>query len=52
MDHKVEIYKTSEGTEVLVQLENDTVWLNRQQLSLLFDRDVKTIVKHINTIYH
>lgn len=51
MDHKVEIYKTSEGAEVLVQLENDTVWLNRQQLSLLFDRDVKTIGKHINTIY-
>jgi prophage maintenance system killer protein len=31
-----------------VRLENDTVWLNRQQLSVLFDRDVKTIGKHIN----
>ncbi|MDO4411443.1 MAG: hypothetical protein Q4C05_09225, partial [Akkermansia sp.] len=25
----------------------ETVWLNRQQMSLLFDRDVKTIGKHI-----
>jgi hypothetical protein len=31
-----------------VKLENETVWLNRQQLSILFDRDVKTIGKHIN----
>lgn len=25
-----------------------TVWLNREQLSQLFDRDIKTIGKHIN----
>ncbi|MCO6494359.1 MAG: virulence RhuM family protein [Bacteroidetes bacterium] len=31
-----------------VRIENDTVWLNRHQLALLFDRDIKTIGKHIN----
>lgn len=31
-----------------VKLENETVWLNRSQLSILFDRDIKTIGKHIN----
>ena len=31
-----------------VRLEEDTVWLNRQQLAELFARDVKTIGKHIN----
>ena len=31
-----------------VNLKDETVWLNRQQLSKLFDRDVKTIGKHIN----
>ena len=31
-----------------VRLEGDTVWLNRQQMSLLFGRDVKTIGKHIS----
>ena len=31
-----------------VNLKDDTVWLNREQLSILFDRDIKTIGKHIN----
>ncbi len=29
-------------------IENETVWLNRQQIATLFGRDVKTIGKHIN----
>lgn len=31
-----------------VRVENETVWLNRNQIALLFDRDVKTIGKHIS----
>ena len=31
-----------------VNMSEDTVWLNRQQMAELFDRDVKTIAKHIN----
>ena len=31
-----------------VNLKDETVWLNREQLSILFDRDIKTIGKHIN----
>ncbi len=34
--------------DVPVSPEKDTVWLNRNQMSLLFNRDVKTIGKHIN----
>ena len=30
-----------------VRVENETVWLNRQQLAMLFNRDIKTIGKHI-----
>ncbi|MGE4287760.1 MAG: RhuM family protein [Salinivirgaceae bacterium] len=30
-----------------VRVEAETVWLNRNQLSILFDRDIKTIGKHI-----
>ena len=33
-------------------MENDTVWLNRNQMAVLFDRDVKTIGKHINNALH
>ena len=29
-------------------MKDETVWLNREHLSILFDRDVKTIGKHIN----
>ena len=32
----------------LRRLQDETVWLNRQQLATLFGRDVKTIGKHIN----
>ena len=38
----------NEQMSLEVKLENETVWLNRQQLSILFDRDIKTIGKHIN----
>ena len=31
-----------------VNMKDETVWLNREQLSKLFDRDVKTIGRHIN----
>ncbi len=48
-ESKIIIYQTPDGkTSVDVKLENDTVWLNRHQLSTLFGRDIKTIGKHIN----
>ena len=31
-------------------MKDETVWLNREQLAKLFDRDVKTIGKHINNV--
>ena len=38
----------NQGVKLVVNLKDDTVWLNREQLAKLFDRDVKTIGKHIN----
>ena len=38
----------NQGVKLEVNLKDDTVWLNREQLAKLFDRDVKTIGKHIN----
>ena len=34
--------------DVTVSPNEETVWLNRNQLAILFDRDVKTIGKYIN----
>lgn len=46
---KIVIYQTKDGkTSIDVKLENETVWLNRQQMAELFGRDIKTIGKHIN----
>ncbi|MBQ0123609.1 MAG: virulence protein RhuM/Fic/DOC family protein [Bacteroidales bacterium] len=46
---RIVLYQTPDGqTNLEVKLENDTVWLTRQQMALLFGRDVKTIGKHIN----
>lgn len=38
------------STRLEVRVENETVWLNRQQIASLFDRDVKTIGKHIANV--
>ncbi len=45
---KIVIYQPEQSIPLEARLENETIWLNRQQLSILFDRDVKTIGKHIN----
>ena len=46
------IYKTEEGLPSIdVKLEGDKIWLTQQQMALLFDRDYKTISKHINNIF-
>ena len=50
MENRGEIilYQPDSEVRLEVRLEEETVWLNRQQLSELFNRDVKTIGKHVN----
>ncbi len=45
---EIVMYQPDETIKLEVRVENDSVWLNRQQIALLFDRDVKTIGRHIN----
>ena len=48
-NNQIVIYQTEDGqTQVDVRLENDMIWLTRQQIAVLFGRDYKTISKHIN----
>ena len=43
------LYQAHDGSVKLeVQTDGETVWLNRNQMAVLFDRDVKTIGKHVN----
>ena len=46
--NEIILYQPDSTLSLDVRVENDTVWLNRNQIALLFDRDVKTIGKHIN----
>ena len=45
---EIVMYQPDETIRLEVRVEDETVWLNRQQIASLFDRDVKTIGKHIN----
>ena len=38
----------NQNVKLEVNMKDETVWLNREQLAILFDRDIKTIGKHIN----
>ncbi|MBW6498525.1 MAG: virulence RhuM family protein [Bacteroidales bacterium] len=49
--NEIVVYQADNFTRVEVKLGNDTVWLNRNQIAALFNRDVKTIGKHINNVF-
>lgn len=52
LNDKIVIYQTADGQmSIDVKLENDTVWLSANQMAILFDRDEKTIRKHINNVF-
>lgn len=47
------IYQTKDNeTRIETRLKDETVWLNRHQLAELFNRDIKTIGKHINNVFN
>jgi len=49
--NEIVLYQADDlSTKLEVKVENETVWLNRQQLANLFDRDIKTIGKHIANV--
>ena len=48
MKDEIVLYQPNDTIQLEVRVQDDTVWLNRNQMAVLFDRDVKTIGKHIN----
>ena len=52
MKNEIILYQSKDlTTRIEVQVENESVWLNRSQIASLFNRDVKTIGKHINNVF-
>ena len=48
LKRQIALYESADPIVHLdVKVDEDPVWLNRQQLALLFGRDIKTIGKHV-----
>ena len=48
----IEIYTAPDNSiQLQVKLDQDTVWLTQEQMSLLFERDRTVISRHIRNIY-
>ncbi|OFX43696.1 MAG: hypothetical protein A2X03_09960 [Bacteroidetes bacterium GWA2_40_15] len=47
---QIVIYQAADNADfqIEVRVKDDTVWLNRHQIAQLFERDIKTIGKHIS----
>ena len=46
------IYQTDDGrTQIDVRLEEETVWLNVEQMALLFDREESNIRRHVGNVF-
>ena len=48
---EIVMYQPDETIRLEVRMGEETVWLSANQMSLLFDRDEKTIRKHINNVF-
>lgn len=52
VDNSIVIYKTSNNQiDVEIDYKNDTLWLNVEKISDLFEKDRTTIQRHIKNIY-
>lgn len=52
MNNEILIYNSNHlASRIEVQVHDESVWLNRQEISILFERDIKTIGKHINNVF-
>ena len=51
-DNEIVIFETEDNQVKLpVTVEGETVWLSANQMAILFERDEKTIRKHINNVF-
>ena len=52
MKNEIILYRPNEAAEhIEVRIDNETVWLNQEQISLLFQRDQSVISRHIRNVF-
>jgi prophage maintenance system killer protein len=47
----IAIYEMADGVRVDVKLDKETVWLNLNQMTTLFDRDKSVISRHLRNVF-
>jgi len=50
-ENQIVVYQPNETVRLDVRLENETVWLTQEQMSLLFGRDQSVIARHVGNIF-
>lgn len=49
--NEIVLYQPNEEVKLEIRLEEETVWLNQQQMAILFNATKQNISLHINNIY-
>jgi hypothetical protein len=50
-NNEIILYQSDNAVQLEVMLENETVWLTLNQMSILFERDKSVISRHISNIF-
>ena len=52
MEHRIELFTLPDGsTQIEVQFEGDTFWLNLNQIANLFEKDKSVVSRHLRNIF-
>jgi death-on-curing family protein len=51
MSNHIEIYKTDDGFQISIVVEDDTVWATQRQMSQIFETTPQNITIHLKNVY-
>ena len=51
MEHQIEIFSSSAGIEVNIDVKNDSLWATQKQIAKIFNKDSDTIGLHLKNIF-
>ena len=48
MEQQIIVYKSSDGSELPVRTDGETVWMTIEQMTKMFGRDRTVLIRHVN----
>lgn len=51
MENQIDIYTSPSGKEVIISLNDETIWMTQKQIALLFGTEIPAINKHLKNIF-